>query len=351
MFVLMLACVHEEVGRKPTDTGAQGDSAEHIPGDSTHTGETGETGDTSETGETGDTVDTDTGESPYGCDNLPPGELEWVEMDQPRGYHDLVFDDAGRILGWDGKAMVAAPYTGDSEKIIVGLQDVQGMDRLFDGDYVAANSARGEVFRFTADGGMETITTGLYNSYGVTVGPDGMVYVATYNAVYKVDPESGEQVKIVSAPPSWYPHTINFSLDSTVMYIGTIGTGGKIYAQAMDADMNPTGDLFEYARNVGQGYHDGLGVDVCGNLYAADYSSTGLYRVLTDGTVDTLIKGKFRFYGHGLKWGSGIGGWRTDALYQPQPYDSNTVREVVIGVEDGHSVRTLNGVKVPYYTP
>ena len=43
-----------------------------------------------------------------------------------------------------------------------------------------------------------------------------------------------------------------------------------------------------------------------------------------------------------------IGGWRDDTLYQPQPYNGNTVREVIIGFQSGDTVRTWNGVAVPW---
>ena len=53
-----------------------------------------------------------------------------------------------------------------------------------------------------------------------------------------------------------------------------------------------------------------------------------------------------RGYGHGVVWGRGLGGWRPDAIYMPQPYNDAKVREVVIGVPDGATVRTWNGVAV-----
>ncbi len=37
-------------------------------------------------------------------------------------------------------------------------------------------------------------------------------------------------------------------------------------------------------------------------------------------------------YGHGVEWGSGIGAWKADAIYLPQPYNGNTVVEVTLGI-------------------
>jgi hypothetical protein len=132
------------------------------------------------------------------------------------------------------------------------------------------------------------------------------------------------------------------------MYIGSIGVG-EVYYFDLDADLNPVGDVQVFARTGSSGWHDGLGVDVCGNVYVADYVTSSLYRVSEDGgTVTSMVDVVDFGYGHGLTWGSGIGGWRADALYLPQPYNGYTVREVVIGVANGDSVRTWNGVKAPW---
>jgi hypothetical protein len=98
-----------------------------------------------------------------------------------------------------------------------------------------------------------------------------------------------------------------------------------------------------HASNVGSGYHDGLGIDACGNLYVPDYSTRGLYRVDPKGVVTMLfdqVTDGPSHYGHGLEWGSGIDGWNDKAIYLPQPYDGSTVLEVVLGAPSGSVVRT-----------
>jgi hypothetical protein len=71
-----------------------------------------------------------------------------------------------------------------------------------------------------------------------------------------------------------------------------------------------------------------------------EFDSSGIYRVRTDGTVETLVRPRQQTYGHGVEWGRGFGGWRADAFYQPQPYDGYTVREVVVGLPSASTVRT-----------
>jgi hypothetical protein len=119
-----------------------------------------------------------------------------------------------------------------------------------------------------------------------------------------------------------------------------------VYFVEVDDELNPTGDAVIFASNVGQGYHDGLGIDACGNLYVPDFNTRGLYRVDPEGVVTMLFDlqtSGSQHYGHGLEWGSGVGGWNHKAIYMPQPYEGNTVLEVVLGVPSGSYVRTWVG--------
>lgn len=203
----------------------------------------------------------------------------------------------------------------------------------------------GRIQRVSPDGAVSTITNDALSTYAVVVGPDQKLYT-TDGAVERIDPATGEKERLFTPGDGSSAHAVNFSLDSTVMYVGTVGRG-NVLAVPLDEDLNPTGDATVYASGVG-GWHDGLGVDVCGNLYVPEYTTSSLYRVHTDGSVEQLIDHNSRKYGHGLQWGSGLGGWRSDALYLPQPYNGGTVREIVIGVGNGDTVRTWKGTAVPW---
>ena len=80
------------------------------------------------------------------------------------------------------------------------------------------------------------------------------------------------------------------------------------------------------------GDHDGIAVDVCVYVYITDYYTRGIYRIATDGTVTTLLTGLGSDHGHGMAWGSGIGGWREMSMYLPLPYNGNKVMELGLGV-------------------
>ncbi len=100
--------------------------------------------------------------------------------------------------------------------------------------------------------------------------------------------------------------------------------------------MNPIGDLQVFTTGAsagGSNWHDAIAVDACGYVYVTDYNSRNLYRVSAGGDAilfwDPADQGH---YAHGLVWGTGEHGWKGDALYFPQPYNSNSVGEVVVGV-------------------
>jgi hypothetical protein len=284
----------------------------------------------------------------YSCTRLPPFNLGETTMSWAHAYHGLDFDDAGALIGYDGRSSIMKSfYDGTDALWVPGVSGLQQFDRLADGDFVVGDSNQGRLVRLSASGATTTISSAVGAVYGVTVGPDGMVYTANGNGVMRTDPTTGETESILQTTGQGITtHSLNFNLDSTVLYIGTIGRG-IIYQVPLDADLNPTAAPSTYVAGVG-GYHDGLEVDECGNLYVADYSTLGFYRVDTSGNVVSFASGNGSLYGHGTAWGNGVGGWRSDAIYQPQPYNGNTVREVVIGFESGDLVRTWNGVAAPY---
>jgi hypothetical protein len=177
--------------------------------------------------------------------------------------------------------------------------------------------------------------------YGVVVGPDGMIYSGTSNQIVRVDPETGDWEALAELPAKTGAHMFEFSPDFSRLYVGVISSEANIWAIDLDEDLEPIGDPWVFAEDVGAGYHDGLGVDVCGNIYVNDYWTLSFYRVSPLGEVSLLEAWTppATGYAHGQAWGSGLSVWRTDAIYVPQPYDGNTVAEIVVGIP----ARTFNG--------
>jgi hypothetical protein len=279
----------------------------------------------------------------YDCDDLTVPFITEMELASPRGYHDVYFDQDGHIIGWDGNSLLQVTYDNDVDVFLPGINSAQGMDVLENGDLLYVNDF-GELRRVTPDPQSTTVATGLSGAYGITVGPDQMAYVCTSNNIRRVDPDTGDQDVWLTLPGSDHPRAMVFNLDSTGAYISTLVFGNSpVYFVELDEDLDPTGPAVIFATNVGQGYHDGLGIDACGNLYVPDYNTSGLYRIDPEGVVTTLYNegtASFNHYGHGLEWGSGIDGWNDHAIYLPQPYDGHTVNEIDLGVPSGSTVRT-----------
>jgi hypothetical protein len=276
------------------------------------------------------------------CDNLPAAPITPTQVGGARAYHGVAFDDLGNLIGWDGlNAIVKSTYAGEREVLAPGYNLVEGIARMPDGYFVVADSYNASLVRISPEGGAEVLTADAYGVYAVMVGPDGNLYIAD-GGISRIDPITGARTELVPIGYPWLAHVLEFSLDSRQMFIGTIGSGVVMVVE-LDDDLNPITEPEPFATGVGTYWHDGIGMDVCGNLYVADYGSSSLYRVSPDAVVERLVQPQGALYGHGLEWGSGEGGWLDTALYQPQPYNGSTVREVVIGVPSGDTVRTWAG--------
>ena len=267
------------------------------------------------------------------CAAVPDEPISVTELAAPRGYHDVAFDQDGWLIGSDNSSLIKVMTDGTWQVFVPNMGVVQGMDWLPNGDLAVARDSDGSLVRVTPAGGSSVITTDVH-AYGVIVGPDGTVYVANTVAgkVQRVDPDTGAKTVLINEP-GLTPRVVNFSPDFTKLYIGTLYGDGKVYVVDLDANLDPMGSPTVFARDVGTGdYHDSLGVDACGNLYISDYSTSDLYRITPDGESSRYHAFSHKTYGHGLEWGSGIGGWNGNAVYLPQPYDLNTVVEVDVGV-------------------
>ena len=296
-------------------------------------------------------TDTDLPISSYACDELPEFNLRDLTLENARANHGLTFDDAGSLIGWDGRAsLVKSRYDGTMNLWVPGMTGVEQIDRLPDGTAVVVDRGAGRIARVTDAGALETLASDVGRVYGLTTGPDGKLYVTNGNIV-RIDPATGESSTLVVPNGTYSFHAVNFNLDSTRMYLGTSYGVGDVYYVDLDEDLNPITEPQIYASRVGSGWQDGIELDTCGNVYVAEYYTFGLYRIsagdrrvtrLTEPTTTNL------YYGHGLVWGSGIDGWREDTLYQPQPYNDSKVREVVIGARSGDTVRTWRGVPAPW---
>ncbi|MFZ5480864.1 MAG: SMP-30/gluconolactonase/LRE family protein [Myxococcota bacterium] len=332
---LLLACDSSSVVTLEDDTGGDDTPTEtDADVDADTDADADADADTDSDADTDADSDVDTGPIEYDCDALPAEPLEDNELaDTIRAYHGIAFDGEGSLIGFNNGSLQKATYDGTSSLFVPGFGSAQQMDWLADGDLAVADDAGARVARVSREGAVTDLATDMGYVYGVTVGPDGMLYATNDRAVYRVDPATGAKEVFAQLPNGHQPHAVGFNLDCSRMYVATVGVGTLWVVDLVD--MTPSGDPRVFLEGVGNWWQDAVGVDACDNLYVPEYGTSGLYRVTPDGEITTLYSRRARRYGHGVTWGDGVGGWRRDAIYLPEPYDSNTVREVVVGVPKG----------------
>jgi hypothetical protein len=277
----------------------------------------------------------------FDCTVPPPFPTDPVNLDAPRARHGIAFDAFGNLVGENGSSLIKADGPSSTSILAANTGQLEQMDYLPSGELVIAKLGNGNIVGVMPDGQTRVIATNV-NAYGVHVGPDGFIYTANQDRVHRIDPVSGERAVYVDLPAGATPKVINFSPTFDKFYVGTNSNNGRVYEVALDANLEQIGGAAEVrilAQNVGQSWHDGLGVDVCGNLYVNEYWSRGLYRVRPDGTVQTLTIFPNSEYGHGMAWGSGVGPWPADAIFVPQPYNNNRVKQATLGLPS----RQFNG--------
>jgi hypothetical protein len=283
--------------------------------------------------DTADTGDTGTAPESFDCSlDLPRTYTPGDTVPNAKGYHGLAFLDDGRLIGSDNNALIEVDSEGQWGIFKPGLGYLEQLAVLPDGSLAISSRQTGDLLHLTLDGGSELIYANL-NTYGVTVGPDGMLYTAWRQGIARIDPETGNLTPLIDSFSGFAtPRIVGFSPDLKRIYTTTIGNG-TVYVADLDADLNVVGDPRTFATGVGGGWHDSLALDICGNLYVADYESTALWRVTHDGEVQKIwAPNQYTQYGHGAEWGTGEHGWNGTSLFLPQPYNNNTVTEIDIGI-------------------
>ena len=266
---------------------------------------------------------------PFDCAAIPRDPISVTEVPGARAYEDVLFDPNGYLIGGFHDDLVRVNSAGEFSVYAPGVGGLRGMDWLQDGDIVAGGWDLGGLVRVSPGGVSSPLAS--QSGYGVVVAPDGAVYVAGSYAIYRVDPATGEVETLVESPDVT-PQAIDFSPDFRRLYMGPTNGGGDIYFLELGPDYRPISGLQIYATDVGRGYVDGIGTDICGNVYVSDYNKRSLYRIWTTGEVQLLVDEGEQFFGHGMEWGNGIGGWSETALFQPQPYNGDTVVQIELGV-------------------
>ncbi len=274
-------------------------------------------------------------EERFDCANIPSAPLEINQVEnggdtlRPAGHHDLAFDREGWITGHHAGALIRASLEPQRQVLSTAVSTAEGLEYLPDGRLIVATKDGQGIVAISPDGAVVPLEPSRTDAFSIIVGPDGRIYTGDFSGgdLRRIDPATGASENYLNSVPD--ARVLNFSPDLSKLYVGTFGE--QVWVVDLDKELNPVGTPRRFATLPHGPYVDGLAVDVCGNpVYPED-----LYRITPDGTLSTYHHwSEASMYGHGLKWGSGIGGWRRDALYSPQPWNDgkDTVVEVVVGV-------------------
>lgn len=279
-------------------------------------------------------VGEDTGpvEPPFDCDHIPEGPFQLVKLDGPVASEDIAFDKEGHVVGSNDKAIFKSYYGGTPQVFVPKLSFRAGMRYLPNGHLVVCDNQKGQLVRIDEKGEIHVLISGLSYPNGIVVDMAGWVYFTEHDAnkVWRVHPFTGDKQLLTTKISN--PNGITFSPDYKTVYIGGFSGVGTVYAMSISPDGVP-GKLIDWATNVGTGWLDGMGVDICGNVYIADYNATIIYRITPDGKTKTpIINGSnIGAYLPNMDWGSGLGGWELTNLYFPNGW-AKEVFEVEVGV-------------------
>lgn len=270
---------------------------------------------------------------PYDCENLPQGPFQLTKLNGPLASEDLAFDMAGNLVAGNDTAIFKSPKGGPPQLFVPNMHFRAGLRYLPSGHLIVADNNKGELVRIDPDGVRHPVMTGLAYPNGLEVDLAGWVYFSEHSAdvVWRVNPFDGTATVVTDRIST--PNGLSFSPDYRTLYIDAFDGDPTIWAVSIAPDGTP-GRVVAWATGVGEGYHDGMAVDACGNVYVADYGETVIYRVSADGqTVEPVIDG-VGFEGAylpNMQWGSGFGGYDRQSLYLPDGWNKG-VFEVQIGV-------------------
>ncbi len=273
----------------------------------------------------------------WDCNNLDDGPFTLEKIPGAIASEDLAFHSSGALIGSNNKALFKTMAGGKAKIWVPGVNTRSGMRLLPNGTLAVCDDKLGRILLFTPDGEEKVLVQGLKYPNGITVDLKGFIYVTEHDAdrVLRIHPYSGKYTVLTKEITK--PNGVHFDPTYSRLYIGSFGSGW-LYTLALSPDGYP-GKLSKWATVPGwKGLLDGIGVDICGNVYVCEYGDSDLWRFPPEGGEGVkIIDGGKGVYIPNLQWGIGMG-WDPLSIYLPDGW-KHTLYRVKLGVP---------GMKVPH---
>jgi len=274
-------------------------------------------------------------EPPFDCDSIPDGPFELTRIEGAVASEDLAFDGLGHLVGSNNQAIYKSTADGEVGLLAPDVEFRSGMRYLPNGLLAVNDNYLGRVLLVDPDGVVSVLVTGLSYPNGMTVDKQGYIYVTEHDAgrVLRIHSYTGEYTVLTEEINN--PNGITFNNAYDTLYIGSFGASA-IYTMSISPDGVP-GRLEVWADfSDTPGLLDGMGVDICGNVYVCEYGATDIWRVSPDGQEKEkiIIGGPLGTYLPNLQWGRGPG-WDPMSLYIPDGWEIGVWR-AEIGVPSKH---------------
>ncbi len=254
---------------------------------------------------------------PFDCDSISDGPFELIKIEGAIASEDLAFDGVGHLVGSNNQAIYKTTADGQVGLLAPDVEFRSGMRYLPNGLLAVNDNYKGRVLLVDPDGVVSVLVTGLSYPNGMTVDKQGYIYVTEHDAgrVLRIHSYTGEYTVLTEEITN--PNGITFNAAYDTLYIGSFGAAA-IYAMSISPDGVP-GRLEVWADfSDTPGLLDGMGVDICGNVYVCEYGNTDIWRVSPDGKTKKkiIIGGPLGTYLPNFQWGRGPG-WDPLSLYIP----------------------------------
>ena len=280
-----------------------------------------------------DTVDDDDDDTAaIDCDSLPSGPLPYNTLTGLYASEDFAFDDAGFMISHNENALFKQEYPPGSVTAFAvtagGSGGPASMRMLATGDLVYVNVDTSSIYRVEPDGTTHVIYGSLGYAMGVDIHNSGTVFLSDLMGLLRFEPYTLAMDLLIESGVLNNANGMTFSEDYGTLYFGT---RDGVYSVAVDGDGAPLAVPQLWAESPNDAELLGMGVDLCGNVYALHEGQRLLRYPVDGGPPETLMDLQAYGWMTNLQWGSGVGGWDDHSIYITDR-GNTAFYEVAVGV-------------------